>query len=144
MIAVAVLVVAGAVAYATVGSRQPHETVHGTFTISNGSYDPTNEFEDPNYTMGVDGCEGDSGYGDLNSLTQVVVKDDHGEEVARTQLGTGHDTGDTVFGGCKFDFTFDVAKGPKYFVVSVGRRGESTYTYEELSEPGAVELSIGS
>jgi hypothetical protein len=144
VIVVAILVVGGVIAYSTIGSRKPHETVHGTFTISNGSYDPTNEFEDPNYTGGVDGCEGDGGYGDLNSSTQVVVKDDHGEEVTRTELGTGHDTGDGLFGGCKFDFTFDVTKGPKYFVVSVGHRGESKYTFEELSDPHAIELSIGS
>lgn len=115
-------------------------TVEGTFTISNESYDASNEFADPNYTDdGVAGCQGDSGYGDLNSITQVVVTDDHGREVARTQLGSGNDSS----GSCVFTFQFDVQEGPEYFVVSVGDRGSSQYTFDELKEPGAVALIIG-
>lgn len=143
LVLVAVLVVGGAIAYSVLGSRRPHQTVHGTFTISNASYDSSNEFEDPNYTGGINGCEGDGGYGDLNSITQVVVKDDQGDEVARTELGEGHESDDGIFSECKFKFQFDVTKGSKYFVVSVGHRGESKYTYEELSEPEAISLIIG-
>ena len=125
-------------------ARKPHQKVYGTFLISNGSYDSSNEYETPNFTGGVDGCEGHAGYGDLNSSTQVVVKDNHGNEVTRTELGVGIDTSDEILGGCLFKFEFEVTKGPKYFVVSVGRRGETQYTYKELSEPGAIELAIGS
>ncbi len=138
LILVILIALGGAVAYMIRNSRTPHQTVEGTFTIQKGSY------SSPNFSGGAFGCEGDGGYGDLNSSTQVVVKDDNGDEVARTELGTGKDTSDELFGGCEFNFEFDVSKGPEYFVVSVGRRGESKYTYDELAEPEAIQLTIGS
>jgi hypothetical protein len=115
-------------------------SVEGTFSISNGSYDPSNEFDDPNFSSdGAGGCEGDSGYGDLNSITQVVVTDNKGKEADRTQL----DSGRKDYGDCVFTFDFVVPKGPRFFVVSVGDRGSSQYTYEELKVPGAILLGIG-
>src|SRR5205807_2118507 len=56
--------------------------VRGIFTISNGTYDPSNEFESPNYARTSNGCEGSGSYSDLNSITQVIVTDNHGAEVA--------------------------------------------------------------
>jgi FHA domain len=138
----ALLVALGVVMVVVVMSRShPEEaTVTGTFDISNGSYDPTNEFESPNFTTdGAGGCEGNSGYGDLNSITQVVVTDDHAKEVARTELGQGRASARD----CVFTFTFKVKEGPKYYVVTVGRRGSSQYTFAQLQQPDSISLIIG-
>jgi hypothetical protein len=133
VVIVAVLAFAG-------GSNSKGLPVHGTFTISNLNYDATNEFADPNFQSdGSGGCEGNGGYQDLNSIEQVVVTDNNGKEVARTELGSGKERHDE----CVFDFTFDVKKGPKYYVVTIGHRGSSQYTYEQLQKPGAVALIIG-
>lgn len=122
------------------GSDPKKQVVTGKFTISNGNYDSSNEFAKPNYTdAGGGGCKGNSGYQDLNSIAQVVVTDDKGKEIARTELGTGSVESDT----CVLKFTFEITKGPKYFVVTVGHRGSSQYTYKEITTPDSINLTIG-
>lgn len=147
---VVVLLILGGAAVAAVillTNNKPEQlNVKGTFTISNGSYDPTDSFSEPNYHGdGLGGCEGTSGYDDLNSITQVVVKDNHGNEVTRTQLGEGMSQGSNHMksGSCDFTFHFTVTQGPQYFVVSVGDRGSEQYTYDELRAPDAISLVIG-
>jgi hypothetical protein len=138
---VGLILILAAVAVVLVVTRPGKQlAVEGTFTISNATYDRTDQFSDPNYhNDGVGGCEGYGGYEDLNSITQVVVDNDQGKEIARTELGSG-----TVqSASCVFTFNFDVRKGPKYFVVTIGDRGSSQYTYGDLSVPGSVALIIG-
>lgn len=83
---------------------------------------------------------GRGGYGDINPTTQVVIKGATGNEVNRTQLGDGVKTDDYA---CVFTFHFDLTEGERYYVVSVGHRGESQYTFDQLSKPGAINLSLG-
>lgn len=90
------------------------------------------------YKQGSVGCQGAGGYDDLNSSTSVVIKNHKGEEVDRTSLGKGFFMKD----GCAFFFMFEVTEGPRYFVLSVGNRGEMQYTYNELATPWRVSLYI--
>ena len=67
-----------------------------------------------------------------------VVKNGKGEILASTALGTGH--GNEVT--CTFSFSFPVTEGQDRYVVSVGRRGEFSYTFEQLQTHG-VQIHLG-
>lgn len=102
--------------------------VEGTFSITDSD----------GWSGGAGGCSGDGGYGDINASTAVRVVSINGDTLARTELGTGE--GD-VF--CTFTFTFEVVEGEEQYIVEVGDRGEISYTFDELREPGTVALTIG-
>ena len=92
-------------------------------------------------------CFPDGGYGDINSTTQVVVNGPTGDEVGRSNLGDGRIESLTEEGGflvgCRYSFEVSVPEGLEYYVVSVGNRGESSYTWEEIQQPDAIDLSLG-
>lgn len=106
-------------------------TVPGTFVLVNSA--------------GVDAiasdgtsCEGVNGYADVGHATPVIVKSGKGEILATTSLGEGK-------GGnanCTFSFNFPVTEGQDRYVVSVGRRGEFIYTFEQL-RAGGVQIRLG-
>jgi hypothetical protein len=107
--------------------------ITGTFTLVDTSL----------YSSGISAiggtCMGDGGYGDINSSTEVIVKNDAGTVLARTPLGVG--TGDVT--RCTFSFGFDVTEGEDNYVVSVSHRGETSFTFDELKNNG-IALSLGS
>jgi hypothetical protein len=109
-------------------------TVEGTFLLSDASSRYSNGIS----TTGS-GCEGDGGYGDINASTQAILKNQDGKELDRADLGPGKGTS-TV---CTFTFRLDVTEGERTYVLSVGHRGESTYTWDEIKKPGAIGLSLG-
>ena len=39
--------------------------------------------------------------------------------------------------------TFDVTEGQAQYVVTLGHRGSSNYTFDDLTKPDAIDLSIG-
>jgi hypothetical protein len=83
-------------------------------------------------------CEGADGYSDIGRDTQVTVKNGKGEILTTTTLGPGH-------GGaaaCTFSFTFAVSEGQDHYVVSVGHRGEFSYSFDQLQRQG-VEIQLG-
>jgi hypothetical protein len=84
-------------------------------------------------------CEGTDGYSDVNHATPVTVKNGKGEILANTSLGQGR--GDTA--SCTFSFNFPITEGQDRYVVSVGRRGEFIYTFEQL-QARTVEIHLGS
>lgn len=105
--------------------------VTGTFTvIRSGDFD------------GAVGstCRPSGGYGDINSSTQVVVRNPSGAELARTSLGPGEIE---RRGRCTFTFEFPLTEGEATYIVEVGSRGEISYSWEQVSRPGAVALSLG-
>ncbi len=107
----------------------PRFEVIGTFTLT-----------DIGNTRGSDtNCFGDGGYDDIRSGVSVTVRDGAG-----AVLGTGR-LGDGVKDlWCTFNFT--VADLPKvdFYSVEVGRRGELTYSFDEMETSGwKVDLSIG-
>ena len=83
-------------------------------------------------------CHGVHGYSDIGSGTQVIVKNGKGEILASASLGEGH--GDDV--NCRFAFSFPITEGQDRYVVSVGHRGEFSYSFEQLQR-GGVEIHLG-
>lgn len=90
--------------------------------------------------IAVDGsaCYGAAGYTDIGPTTPVVVRNGKGDVLATTSLGPGK--GDAA--QCTFSFTFPVTEGEDRYVVSVGRRGEFSYTFGQLRGQG-VHIRLG-
>ena len=83
-------------------------------------------------------CQGVHGYSDIGSGTQVVVKNGKGEILASTPLGEGHGND----ASCTFSFSFPITEGQDRYVLSVGHRGEFSYSFEQLQLHG-VEIHLG-
>lgn len=106
------------------------EEITGTFLlISSNSIDSSGNT-----------CSGSGGYSDLSASTQVTVTNDAEETLARTRLGPG-ETLSTA--GCLFKFSFEITEGEDSYVVSVGRRGEFAYSWDEITEEDAISFSMG-
>lgn len=108
-------------------------TASGTFILIDASKSYVSSIESDGTK-----CHGVHGYSDIGSGTQVMVKNGKGEILASTLLGDGH--GDDV--NCRFSFTFPITEGQDRYVVSVGHRGEFSYTFEQLSR-GGIEIHLG-
>ncbi|ORA35969.1 DUF732 domain-containing protein [Mycobacterium aquaticum] len=83
-------------------------------------------------------CQGANGYSDVGRDTQVIVKNGKGEILATTALGQGK--GNSA--NCTFSFSFPVTEGQDRYVVSVGRRGEFSYSFGQLRAQG-VQIHLG-
>ena len=83
-------------------------------------------------------CQGANGYADVSQDTQVTEKNGKGEILATTVLGQGK--GNSA--NCTFSFSFPVTEGQDRYVVSVGRRGEFSYTFGQLRARG-VQIHLG-
>ncbi|GAS88102.1 DUF732 domain-containing protein [Mycolicibacterium brisbanense] len=83
-------------------------------------------------------CQGANGYSDVGRDTQVIVKNGKGEILATTALGPGK--GDSA--NCTFSFSFPVTEGQDRYVVSVGHRGEFSYSFGQLRAQG-VQIHLG-
>ncbi|MDF3341493.1 DUF732 domain-containing protein [Mycolicibacterium septicum] len=102
-------------------------TVNGTFVLSDNA--------------GAEGiasdgstCQGANGYSDVNSGTLVTVKNGKGAVLASTTLGPGK-SGES---NCTFSFTVSLTEGEDRYVLSVGRRGEFSYSFEQLVAKGIL------
>jgi hypothetical protein len=109
-------------------------TVSGTFTLTDVNPD--------GYTHSIDvegrTCVGADGYSDVGPQTQVMVRNAKGEILASTVLGTGQGDGTT----CTFTFGFPVTEGYDRYVVSIGHRGDFSYTFAQLQRQG-VRIHLG-
>lgn len=103
--------------------------VEGSFEINDYSEYWRDDDGDP--------CEGEGGYGDINASTQVIVTNGRGDALTRTSLGQGR-VSDL---SCRYEFEFEVTEGEETYVVAVGRRGETSYTFEEIKR--GIQLSLG-
>lgn len=83
-------------------------------------------------------CQGSDGYSDIGRDTPVIVKNGKGEILASTALGAGKQDG----AQCTFSFSFPLTEGQDRYVVSVGRRGEFIYTFDQLRAHG-VAIHLG-
>ncbi|OBB04491.1 hypothetical protein A5664_07300 [Mycolicibacterium fortuitum] len=79
-------------------------------------------------------CQGANGYADVNAGTPVTVKNGKGEVLAATTLGPGK-SGNA---NCTFTFTVALTEGQDRYVLSVGRRGEFSYSFEQLVAKGIL------
>ncbi|MBU9763095.1 DUF732 domain-containing protein [Mycobacterium sp. TNTM28] len=91
--------------------------------------------------VGVDGimadgtsCQGANGYSDVNPGTPVTVKNGHGDVLVGAALGPGK--GDSTT--CTFTFTVPVTEGEDRYVLSIGRRGEFSYSFDQLVAKGIL------
>ncbi len=108
-------------------------TASGTFVLIDASKSYLSSIESDGTK-----CHGVHGYSDIGSGTQVMVKNGKGEILASTLLGDGH--GDDV--NCRFAFSFPITEGQDRYVVSVGHRGEFSYSFDQLRR-GGVEIHLG-
>ena len=83
-------------------------------------------------------CEGAYGYSDIGHDTPVTVKNGKNEILATTTLGQGRADSAT----CNFSFSFPVTEGQDRYVVSVGHRGEFSFTFAQLRAHG-VQIRLG-
>jgi hypothetical protein len=101
-----------------------------------GTRDITGEFElnssDYSWLDRGEPCRGRGGYGDVNSGTQVTVRDGSGALLATSSLRGGRADG----GSCVFEFTLSDVPRADYYTFEVGRRGELSYSREDLLVEG--------
>lgn len=109
-------------------------TIDGTFTLGDDSPNP---YFSSIATNGSN-CSGTGAYSDIHAGTQVFVKNTQGDVLTTSELLPG--TGTRYL--CTFDFSFDITEGEDHYIVSVGRRGELSYTFTELKNRG-VTLGMG-
>ena len=109
-------------------------TVSGTFVLT----DTKSNADISSIASDGTSCEGTDGYSDMGRDTQVTVKNGKGEILATTSLGEGRG-GDVT---CTFSFSFPVTEGQDRYVVSVGHRGDFSYTFNQLQRQG-VEIRLG-
>lgn len=133
---IAVVVLVGATAIWLVRNREPEKKqVVGTFAV----IDKKSSYGDWNLD---ENCNTSGGYSDIGSSTQVIVKNREGVELSRTDLGVLpkiETEGRTR--RCTWTFFLAISKGEDYYILSVGRRGEMKYSFEEITS--GVSLSLG-
>ncbi len=83
-------------------------------------------------------CEGAHGYSDVGQGTPVVVRNGKGEILATATLEQGK-IGAAI---CTFSFGFPLTDGQDRYVVSVGSRGEFSYSFDQLLTRG-VQIKLG-
>lgn len=79
-------------------------------------------------------CQGANGYADVNPGTPVTVKNGKGDVLATTTLGPGK-SGNA---NCTFSFTVPLTEGEDRYVLSVGHRGEFSYSFDQLVAKGIL------
>lgn len=104
-------------------------TIDGTFAVI--------DFDEYYSSDDGDSCQGEGGYGDINSSTQVVLSNGTGDIITRSNLGPG-EVQDSI---CTYSFELEVTEGEESYVLAVGDRGETTYSFDDLKS--GVELSLG-
>lgn len=111
----------------------------------------------PTFGRAVEGqpCVAQSGYSDLTAGATVTVKDGDGHVIATGPLSQGvfskdgNAVYDTVghtenYGPCRETFAVAAPSTAKFYVLTVGHRGEQTYSRDDLAHRGwHVDLSVG-
>jgi hypothetical protein len=123
-------------------------TVTGTFVLRQ-TRDYTGPRLDPVTPTPRASCAGSGGYSDIAGGMEVTVLVD-GKIVALGRFASGRVTRNEtnvqtfkISEDCTFTFTLDVPPGAAFYVVKVGRRGERTYTWHEITATGTLAFSIG-
>jgi hypothetical protein len=129
---------------ATTTTQETH-VITGTFVLQGlPKDDPLDEndlgIDDGNFYVNNGSCEGADGYDDVQSGLQVTVSNEAG-----TVIGTGSlDTSEVTDEGCRFNFRVDNVPVAKFYKIAVGRRGELSYSYEDMkANSWSVSLTLG-
>jgi hypothetical protein len=113
----------------------------GTIT---GSIAVGNEIASEHRTCYCSGASVGSGYGDIGEGTQVVVKDPTGKIIATGALDSGTWKKGDIFVACVHAFTVTEVPKADFYTLSIGRRGEQTYSHADLQQRGwRIDLTLG-
>jgi hypothetical protein len=86
------------------------------------------------------GCEGTSGYDDIDQGTQVTVTDGGGKTLGVGALGIGRSESEI----CTFEFSIPNVADADFYKIEVSHRGELSYSKQELAAKGwRVEVALG-
>jgi hypothetical protein len=113
-------------------TTQERHVITGTFLLSG--------VEGEDFITSDGGCQGTSGYDDVEPGLQVTISDQSG-----TVIGTGAlDSGQAQEAGCVFHFEVNNIPVASFYKVAVGRRGEISYSQDQMKQASwSVELSLG-
>lgn len=111
--------------------------VDGLFELTDSDWSSSDLF--PSIEVDGTSCNGGGGYSDIRRGTIVKITNGVGDLLTTTALEDGVSLGS---GQCLFSFEFEVEEGEDRYVVSVGRRGELEFSFDELMDQG-VGLSLG-
>jgi hypothetical protein len=91
--------------------------------------------------MALMGCTGLGGYKDIQPGAQITISDQSGDIIAVTELEPDPLSED--FDECRFQFVAEVPEAT-FYSISLGRRGEMTYSFDDLEDAEwLIELSLG-
>ena len=89
------------------------------------------------------GCDGEGGYSDIGGGMNITLKNETGTILATSTMSPGRRDQSV---SCVYDFTFTNVPRAKFYVVTMGsgRRGDLTYSHEELVAKGnRVTIVLG-
>ena len=99
-------------------AKSPEYEILGSFTLQSTS------------TGGSDSnCRGTGGYDDINSGLSVTVRDGSGGVLATGRLGDGKRP---KVARCTFGYSVGGLPEVDFYSIEIGRRGELTYSFEEM------------
>ena len=90
-------------------------------------------------------CYGTGGYGDISGNMPIVIKDGEGKVLALGKTSNGKSP-EGRYSMIICEFTFEINNVPKadFYSISLGRRKEIFYSYQELIERNwKIDLSLG-
>ena len=120
-----------AVGAALLRAQRSDHRVTGTMTLFNSGFITRADGQ---------GCEGTSGYNDIDEGTQVTVTDGDGKTLGVGKLGIGKSEN----GSCIFDFSVPNVPEAGFYKIEVAHRGELSYSKQELaSKDWRVEVALG-
>jgi hypothetical protein len=129
-------------------------TITGTFKLQGSALADT-EAADPNtpnenFTTDKDlglsgnGCQGTNGHDDVAAGLQVNVANESGTTIATGSLEQGEVVKDQFWNNCVFPFTVSNVPTAKFYRIEAGRRGQVSYSYEQMqANSWRVSLSLG-
>jgi hypothetical protein len=86
------------------------------------------------------GCEGTSGYDDIDEGTQVTISDGRDKTIGVGSLGIGRSDSSS----CMFEFFVPDVPDADFYEVEIAHRGKLSYSKEELASKGwRVEVALG-
>lgn len=111
-------------------SESPAIEISGTFTLNEGKGGTPSD------------CRGEGGYDDIRAGTEVVVRDGDGSILATAALEQGSRAIQSSV--CVFAFTVGGLPEADFYTVAVGRRGDLTYSFDDLEQAGwFISLELG-
>lgn len=115
-------------------------TIDGTFTV----YDAGGiHLERAGTGARTQFCAGTGGYDDIRPGVRVVVRDGDGSTLATGQLEYDAEADEATEDECPLVFEVDVPRS-EFYAIEVGRRGELTYSFEEMETQGwRVDATLG-